>query len=90
MCGSGNRELSGKDGGIQYSLSVINYYSRFEFESGKTYGITVSENEFNKEYLQILFPDKSIKGQPAGRFVYCDAFYDNDGNLLWLFPSPAR
>ena len=59
-----------------------NYYSRFGFESGIHYGITVSENEFDNEHLQILFLDKSIEGRISGRLVYCDAFYDADGNLL--------
>ena len=59
-----------------------NYYSRFGFESGKHYGITVSENEFDNEHLQILFLDKSVKSRVSGRLVYCDAFYDADGNLL--------
>ena len=36
----------------------------------------------NNEHLQILFLDKSIKGRVSGRLVYCDAFYDADGNLL--------
>ena len=55
---------------------------RFGFENGKHYGITVSENEFDNEHLQILFLGKSIKGRISGRLVYCDAFYDADGNLL--------
>ena len=59
-----------------------NYYSRFGFESGKQYGITVSENAFDNEHLQILFLNKSVKGRISGRLVYCDAFYDTDGNLL--------
>ena len=58
------------------------YYSRFGFESGKNYGITVSENEFDNEHLQILFLDKSIKNKISGKLVYCDAFYDSAGNLL--------
>ena len=56
------------------------YYLRFGFESGKKYGITVSENEFDNEHLQILFLDKSDK--ISGKLVYCDAFYDCEGNLL--------
>ncbi len=58
------------------------YYSRFGFESGKPYGITVSENAFDNEHLQILFLDESVKGKISGRLVYCDAFYDAEGNLL--------
>lgn len=58
------------------------YYSRFGFESGKPYGITVSENEFDNEHLQILFLDRSMRDKVSGRLVYCDAFYDTDGNLL--------
>lgn len=58
------------------------YYARFGFESGKPYGITVSENAFDNNHVQILFLDKSVKGMVSGRLDYCDAFYDADGNLL--------
>lgn len=58
------------------------YYARFGFEHGKPYGITVSENAFENDHLQILFLDERIKGQISGRLVYCDAFYDAGGNLL--------
>lgn len=58
------------------------YYSRFEFESGKPYGITVSDNEFDNDHLQIMFLNKSAKNKTSGKLVYCDAFYDSDGNLL--------
>lgn len=58
------------------------YYTRFGFESAKMYGITVSENAFDNDHLQILFLDESVKGKASGRLVYCDAFYDADGNLL--------
>lgn len=59
-----------------------NYYSRFGFESGKPYGITVSDNEFDNEHLQIMFLDESAKNKTSGKLIYCDAFYDSDGNLL--------
>lgn len=58
------------------------YYSRFGFESAKNYGITISENEFDNEHLQILFLDRAIKDKIFGKLVYCDAFYDSYGNLL--------
>lgn len=58
------------------------YYSRFGFESGKPYGITVSDNEFDNEHLQILFLDNSVKNKVSGKLHYCNAFYDEDGNLL--------
>lgn len=58
------------------------YYSRFGFESGKLYGITVSDNEFDNEHLQILFLNDSGKSAISGKLIYCDAFYDADGNLL--------
>ena len=58
------------------------YYSRFGFESGKPYEITVSDNEFDNEHLQIMFLDKSAKNKTSGKLIYCDAFYDSDGNLL--------
>lgn len=59
-----------------------NYYSRFGFESGKLYGITVSDNEFDNDHLQIMFLDESAKNKTSGKLIYCDAFYDSDGNLL--------
>ena len=46
------------------------------------YGITVSEDAFANEHLQILFFQEEAKAQAAGRITYCDAFYDGDGNLL--------
>ncbi len=58
------------------------YYSRFGFESGRPYGITVSDNEFDNDHLQIMFLDESAKNKTSGKLVYCDAFYDSDGNLL--------
>lgn len=58
------------------------YYSRFGFESGKPYGITVSDNEFDNEHLQIIFLNDSVKSKVSGKLHYCDAFYDSDGNLL--------
>lgn len=35
------------------------YYSRVGFESGRPYGITVPENEFENDHLQILFLNES-------------------------------
>ena len=58
------------------------YYSRFGFESGRPYGITVSDNEFENDHLQILILDESGKSKVSGKLVYCDAFYDWEGNLL--------
>lgn len=58
------------------------YYSRFGFERGRLYGITVSDNASDNDHLQILFLDESIKDKTFGKLVYCDAFYDSDGNLL--------
>lgn len=58
------------------------YYARFGFESGKPYGITVSENAFDNDHLQICFLDKAQQGRVSGRLTYCDAFYDAGGNLL--------
>lgn len=58
------------------------YYSRFGFESGKHYGITVSDNEFENDHLQILFLNDSGKSGISGKLIYCDAFYDANGNLL--------
>lgn len=58
------------------------YYARFGFEPCAPYGITVSEDAFTNEHLQILFFQEEAKAQAAGRITYCDAFYDGDGNLL--------
>lgn len=58
------------------------YYSRFGFEKGSPYGITVSDNAFDNEHLQILFLDKAAKNKISGKLVYCSAFYDSEGNLL--------
>ena len=58
------------------------YYSRFGFESGKVYGITVSDNEFDNNHLQIMFLDELAKNKTSGKLIYCDAFYDADGKLL--------
>lgn len=58
------------------------YYARFGFEPCAPYGITVSEDAFANEHLQILFFQEEAKAQAAGRITYCDAFYDGDGNLL--------
>ena len=58
------------------------YYARFGFEPCAPYSITVSEDAFANEHLQILFFQEEAKAQAAGRITYCDAFYDGDGNLL--------
>ena len=55
-----------------------NYYSRFGFESGKPYGITVSDNAFDNDHVQIMFLDEFAKNKTSGKLVYCDAFYDSD------------
>lgn len=58
------------------------YYSRFGFKNGKPYGITVSDNEFDNDHIQILFLDESAKHKTSGKLIYCDVFYDSKGNLL--------
>lgn len=58
------------------------YYARFGFEHAKPYGVTVSDNAFDNDHLQILFFDPSLKGRVSGKLVYCSAFYDADGKLL--------
>lgn len=75
-------ERAEKSGFSWIALLGGDFYSRFGFESGKSYGITVSENEFDNEHIQILFLNASLKNEISGRLVYCDAFYDMDGNLL--------
>ena len=59
-----------------------NYYKRFGFEKGKLFNIVVSDNEFDNEHIQILFLDQNAKDTIAGKLIYCDAFYDTQGNLL--------
>jgi predicted N-acetyltransferase YhbS len=58
------------------------YYSRFGFEMGKKYHITVSDNEFDNEHLQILFLNDVTKSDLSGQLIFCNAFYDENGNLL--------
>ncbi len=70
---------------LQYPWIVLlggEYYSRFGFENGRLYGITVSDNEFENDHLQIIFLDESAKNTTSGKLIYCDAFYDSEGNLL--------
>lgn len=57
------------------------YYSRFGFEFVHNPSITVSDNEFDNEHIQILFL-KNENLELFGKFTYCDAFYDEQGNLL--------
>lgn len=59
-----------------------NYYSRFGFESCRPYGITVSDDDLENDHLQILFLNEGCRDNVSGQIVYCDAFYDADGNLL--------
>lgn len=70
---------------FNYSWIVLlggEFYSRFGFENGKPYGITVSDHEFDNDHIQILFLDKLKREKPSGKLIYCDAFYDSEGNLL--------
>lgn len=57
------------------------YYSRFGFEQGKKFHITVSDNDFANDHIQILFLNDKKK-KIFGKLTYCDAFYDEHGNLL--------
>lgn len=43
------------------------YYSRFGFESGNLYGITVSDDAYLNEHLQILFLDGLVRDRTSGR-----------------------
>lgn len=58
------------------------YYSRFGFEKGQTFNIVVSDNDFDNEHIQILFLDDNARNITTGKLIYCDAFYDPQGNLL--------
>ena len=76
---------AGKSGYPWIALLGGDYYLRFGFEHAAGYGITVSDNEFDNEHLQILFLKESANGRISGisgKLVYCDAFYDGEGNLL--------
>ena len=76
---------AGKSGYPWIALLGGDYYLRFGFEHAAGYGITVSDNEFDNEHLQILFLKESAKGRISGisgKLVYCDVFYDEKGNLL--------
>lgn len=79
------KECIGRATKLNYPWIVLlggDYYSRFGFGSGKPYGITVSDNASDNEHLQILFLNGEAKSRTSGKLVYCDAFYDSDGNLL--------
>lgn len=58
------------------------YYSRFGFEKGEAFHIVVSDNAFDNAHIQILFLDSSTQNITSGKLIYCDAFYDLQGNLL--------
>lgn len=58
------------------------YYSRFGFEKGQKFNIVVSDNDFDNEHIQILFLDDDASNTTSGKLIYCDAFYDSQGNLL--------
>ena len=58
------------------------YYSRFGFKAGKLYGITVSDNAFENDHIQILFLNCNTESRVSGKIIYCNSFYDSDGNLL--------
>ena len=76
---------AGESGYPWIALLGGDYYLRFGFEHAAGYGITVSDNEFDNEHLQILFLKEAAKGRISGisgKLVYCDAFYDEKGNLL--------
>lgn len=72
-----------KNGGYAW-IAVLggDFYSRFGFVKASPYGITVSDNAFDNEHLQILFLNTPAEECPQGKLIYCDAFYDGDGNLL--------
>lgn len=59
-----------------------NYYQRFGFEKGKMFDIVVSDNAFDNEHIQILFLNQNARIETSGKLIYCDAFYDEQGNLL--------
>lgn len=58
------------------------YYSRFGFEKGSTYGIYLFDDSPENEAVQILFLDPGAKGDVHGKLTYCDAFYNETGELL--------
>lgn len=58
------------------------FYFRFGFEKGQAFHITVTDNDFDNEHIQILFLDQDARKTTSGKLTYCDAFYDSKGNLL--------
>lgn len=64
------------------ALTGGDYYSRFGFEKGQAFHIVVSEDEFENAHIQILFLLENARNGISGKLMYCDAFYDEKGNLL--------
>jgi predicted N-acetyltransferase YhbS len=58
------------------------YYARFGFEKGRPYGITVTDNDFDNDHLQLLFLEEAARARIRGKLTYCSAFYHADGHLL--------
>lgn len=70
---------------LSYSWIVLlggNYYFRFGFKKCQPYGITISDNAFENDHLQIMFLNEVTQNKPSGKLIYCDAFYDSNGKLL--------
>ena len=59
-------------------------YARFGFEPCAPYGITVSEDAFANEHLQILFFQEEAKAQAAGRITLLLRL------LRWGWKSPVK
>lgn len=62
------------------------FYHRFGFESARTWGIFLPEEQPGREFLKILFFDAGSQGEVQGELKYCDSFYDRKGRICFLYP----
>ncbi|MBS6194633.1 MAG: N-acetyltransferase [Clostridiales bacterium] len=58
------------------------YYAQFSFESAMPYGVFLEKDSPENKDIQILFLNETSKSGLEGKLVYCDSFYDEDGQLL--------
>lgn len=57
------------------------YYAKFGFELASKWSIGIDGN-FESKYLFALELIDGELNRIKGNVVYCDAFYDNDGELI--------
>ncbi len=56
------------------------YYYQFGYEDAMDYGIMISDSHPGNEYLKIILLRK--EAYPKGKIIYCDSFYNENGELL--------